>query len=440
MLLTPLDSWAAGRQTTRVEDTAYSLLGIFDVNMPLLYGEGHKAFHRLQEQIIHESGDDSILAWDYFKPEQWNDDIDLENVLLAPSPDFFQGCRNVRHSRPIAWNDVIDLTNHGLRFKGYYVYVGGSESKGQHRHGLRQSRDEIVLLNCYSEHEPGLRYALRLQRHGDDDSGQKGYSVCPQVRDGVGCQSDTFWAMSVGLCTRLVRVGRKDGQLMGPRETNLISKTLSAGHAQFKISTALKSSCRFEFEHVLRPPYSHTEDEDLASLPDSREPGPVVETHSGDSWSISLSSYNREKLVIVGACIRDCVSNKRFMLLCGNQDADILPQRTDDGDYGVELRSVTASYLAMHNYSGALLASARAMHRTRNTPREKNSSLSLPDVGLITATCRIDDFEGLTMIVEVTHVAEDQQVPRKERGSNIGQRFSSWMSRADLRTRMDNGD
>ena len=33
-------SWAAERLTTRKEDMAYCLLGIFDVNMPLLYGEG----------------------------------------------------------------------------------------------------------------------------------------------------------------------------------------------------------------------------------------------------------------------------------------------------------------------------------------------------------------------------------------------------------------
>ena len=33
-------SWASKRKTTRVEDIAYSLMGIFEVNMPLLYGEG----------------------------------------------------------------------------------------------------------------------------------------------------------------------------------------------------------------------------------------------------------------------------------------------------------------------------------------------------------------------------------------------------------------
>jgi hypothetical protein len=44
--------WAARRQTTRIEDKAYSLMGIFGVNMPLLYGEGNRAFIRLQEEIL----------------------------------------------------------------------------------------------------------------------------------------------------------------------------------------------------------------------------------------------------------------------------------------------------------------------------------------------------------------------------------------------------
>ena len=57
-------SWAARRRTTRVEDRAYSLMGLLDVNMPMLYGEGKKAFHRLQLEIIRASNDQSIFAWD----------------------------------------------------------------------------------------------------------------------------------------------------------------------------------------------------------------------------------------------------------------------------------------------------------------------------------------------------------------------------------------
>ncbi|KAM7188084.1 hypothetical protein V8F33_010847 [Rhypophila sp. PSN 637] len=56
-------SWASNRTTTRPKDIAYCLLGIFDVNMPLLYGEGPKAFRRLQETILHHNNDLTLFAW-----------------------------------------------------------------------------------------------------------------------------------------------------------------------------------------------------------------------------------------------------------------------------------------------------------------------------------------------------------------------------------------
>ncbi|KAH6689882.1 heterokaryon incompatibility protein-domain-containing protein, partial [Plectosphaerella plurivora] len=55
--------WASHRQTTREEDTAYCLMGIFDVNMAMLYGEGPKAFIRLQEEIMKETDDQTLFAW-----------------------------------------------------------------------------------------------------------------------------------------------------------------------------------------------------------------------------------------------------------------------------------------------------------------------------------------------------------------------------------------
>ncbi|KAH8884373.1 HET-domain-containing protein, partial [Thozetella sp. PMI_491] len=57
-------SWAAGRETTRAEDMAYCLMGLFDVNLPLLYGEGlAKAFTRLQAEIARNTNDQSLFAW-----------------------------------------------------------------------------------------------------------------------------------------------------------------------------------------------------------------------------------------------------------------------------------------------------------------------------------------------------------------------------------------
>ena len=54
---------ASTRQTTRVEDAAYSLLGIFSMSLPITYGEGDKALGRLLSQLLASSGDMSILAW-----------------------------------------------------------------------------------------------------------------------------------------------------------------------------------------------------------------------------------------------------------------------------------------------------------------------------------------------------------------------------------------
>lgn len=63
-------SWAARRRSTRTEDVAYCLLGLFDVNMPLLYGEGSKAFRRLQEEIMRtRPSDHSLYAWGRVVPQ-----------------------------------------------------------------------------------------------------------------------------------------------------------------------------------------------------------------------------------------------------------------------------------------------------------------------------------------------------------------------------------
>ncbi|KAI0914079.1 heterokaryon incompatibility protein-domain-containing protein [Ustulina deusta] len=55
-------SWAASRQTSRREDMAYCLLGLLDVKMPLLYGEGPAAFSRLLEEVIKKSNSHGVLA------------------------------------------------------------------------------------------------------------------------------------------------------------------------------------------------------------------------------------------------------------------------------------------------------------------------------------------------------------------------------------------
>lgn len=82
--------WAARRVTTRPEDIAYCLLGIFSINMPLLYGEGTKAFKRLQEEILKQTDDESLFVW---QDEDAPDDKDYG--FLASSPKCFENTQAV---------------------------------------------------------------------------------------------------------------------------------------------------------------------------------------------------------------------------------------------------------------------------------------------------------------------------------------------------------
>jgi hypothetical protein len=76
-------SWVAHRNVTREEDEAYSLLGLFEVNMPLLYGEGReRAFVRLQEAIYNSTADHTLFL---FRHSLHHDD----QPLLADSPTRF---------------------------------------------------------------------------------------------------------------------------------------------------------------------------------------------------------------------------------------------------------------------------------------------------------------------------------------------------------------
>ncbi|KAH7927001.1 hypothetical protein BV22DRAFT_1061737 [Leucogyrophana mollusca] len=75
-------SWAAKRETTREEDRAYSLMGLFGITMSTKYGEGRNAFFRLQRAIMKKSIDQTIFAW--------KDARGGTSGLLASSPSSFE--------------------------------------------------------------------------------------------------------------------------------------------------------------------------------------------------------------------------------------------------------------------------------------------------------------------------------------------------------------
>ena len=138
-------SWASKRQTRRVEDVSYSLMGIFDVNMPLLYGEGKKAFLRLQHEIVKISNDESLFAW--------TDGGLVESGLFAQSPKAFAKSEyivpfNSEDYRYIHRAPYM-VTNRGLAIETLHSRDGSSTF-------VLDRRFAILPLNC--GRQPGIGY------------------------------------------------------------------------------------------------------------------------------------------------------------------------------------------------------------------------------------------------------------------------------------------
>jgi hypothetical protein len=113
-------SWASRRQTTRQEDLAYCLMGLFDVNIHILYGEGGKAFLRLQEEIMKRTSDQSFLAWHTHLKLSGSPDLS-PCPIFAESPAYFSTTflsnRILKHAKSgIAKYQMITRSNIGITF------------------------------------------------------------------------------------------------------------------------------------------------------------------------------------------------------------------------------------------------------------------------------------------------------------------------------------
>ncbi|KAK4225299.1 heterokaryon incompatibility protein-domain-containing protein [Podospora fimiseda] len=147
-------SWASNRQTTREEDMAYCLLGIFDIHMPLLYGERSKAFSRLQEEIIKQIDDHSIFAWavNSKDPAAWS-----VGPVLARSPADFADCSNIRVRHEEVGEPSV-LTKKGLHIHAPVIPHSLPDTTRFHNYGMdsaytrRGMHPQLfqLVLNCQS--------------------------------------------------------------------------------------------------------------------------------------------------------------------------------------------------------------------------------------------------------------------------------------------------
>lgn len=153
-------SWASERVTTKAEDIAYCLMGIFDLHMPLLYGEGEvRAFRRLQQEIINELDDHSIFGWtadDIQRPPPACTDMRTVSIL-AWSPACFRRSNIVVEAEPPFLDGYVagiraptNVNNKGLHMALPMV------SKGNRRF--------LAVLNCAPHgKEDEERFAIWLR-------------------------------------------------------------------------------------------------------------------------------------------------------------------------------------------------------------------------------------------------------------------------------------
>ena len=154
-------SWVSRRQTSRREDIAYCLLGLFDINMPLLYGEGEKAFMRLQYEIIKVSNDESIFAWT--NENLWS------SGMLARSPACFLNSGDVV---PIpSRRPPYTMTNSGLDIQ---LNLSVFELKSRYAYcSANDQMDLVTPLTCARLSEKGSSLVVRLR----STVGQNGANV-----------------------------------------------------------------------------------------------------------------------------------------------------------------------------------------------------------------------------------------------------------------------
>ena len=145
-------SWAAKRETTRVEDTAYCLIGIFAINLPLLYGEGERAFIRLQEEVVKNSNDLSLLAWRSPKDETPTN-LDRICGVFARHPRDFQASDNLVLINDIKFTPEFTMTNKGLKIHTQ-LYFDRTENL------------HFLGINCYDVDFPQEIIGIFLKHQG----------------------------------------------------------------------------------------------------------------------------------------------------------------------------------------------------------------------------------------------------------------------------------
>ncbi|RYP55894.1 hypothetical protein DL771_012270 [Monosporascus sp. 5C6A] len=155
-------SWAQNRQTAKTEDIAYSLLGIFGVNMAMTYGEESKAFIRLQKEILARYNDLSIFAWTANPTRNYSIVPEFRGIL-AHSPAEFANAGSFEPSRNAIANPDFTLTNNGLKISAQLRNIPNSKylflslncyDKSEGQHNIQGITLQLIGFNKYKRTNP----------------------------------------------------------------------------------------------------------------------------------------------------------------------------------------------------------------------------------------------------------------------------------------------
>jgi len=93
-------SWAENRETKREEDKVYSLLGIFDIFMTFIYGEGANTFNRFRNELEERLRKHQLDELSTFSRDIGNSTKRLKTLQSQPSSVPFNRNPNILHSEP----------------------------------------------------------------------------------------------------------------------------------------------------------------------------------------------------------------------------------------------------------------------------------------------------------------------------------------------------
>ncbi|KAH9941498.1 hypothetical protein B0H21DRAFT_752596 [Amylocystis lapponica] len=183
-------TWASKRETTRVEDVAYSLIGLFDVSLMPAYGEGEKAFYRLQLAIMERSRSFKLLMWD--------GEASREHSMIAGSPDCFTNTPPVYRHPPVWVRDVGNRYGHKWSILDLDTMIARGGTFAMTNAGLRIDLVIYDLCMDITTEESSFHFPLLSEEPGEFVANHR---VRWKLQDGEGVAEFDF-AGPLGVANR----------------------------------------------------------------------------------------------------------------------------------------------------------------------------------------------------------------------------------------------